>query len=58
MLRWIKYISISFQGYSYILYDNSGVLSKVSQVLAYIYMPNNMPCMVTVFKHGLLTANA
>ncbi len=44
MLRWIKCINISVQGYSYILYDNSGVLYKVSQVLAYINVLNNMPC--------------
>ncbi len=29
MFRWSKYIIISFQGYSYIFYDNSGVLNKV-----------------------------
>ena len=54
MLKWIKYINISFQAYSYILYDNSGVLYKVPQVLAYINVLNYMPCMVAVFKHGLL----
>ena len=45
MLMWIRHINISYQGYSYILYDNSGVLHKVSQVLAYIIVLNMLNTM-------------